>query len=331
MDDMKRKFGVDISYSVAWRGRECAYDNLRLGTPEQSYKLLPGYLHMLMATNPGSVVNLEVTDGNKFQYLFIAFAASIHGFSYCRPVISIDATYLKGKYRGVLFTAVCHDANQQIFPLAFGVGDSENDASWSWFLGRVKSVFGVNPALVIVSDRHRSINNAVQEVFPQAFHGICMYHLLNNLKTKFRNKTKELEQHYIRSAKTYNLQDFHVLFYTLCSAVPGVKEYLEAVGLDRWMRSHAPSRRYNIMTTNISESLNAVLVKVRELPITAFVNEIRLLCQKWFHERRTKAGGCTTMIVVHYTYLMFPISQFRRSYVLISIRLTWLTVTVTTV
>ncbi|KAL5543574.1 hypothetical protein UlMin_007358 [Ulmus minor] len=141
MDDMKRKFGVDISYYVAWRGRECAYDNLRLGTPEQSYKLLPGYLHMLMDTNPGS-----------FQYLFIAFAASIHGFSYYRPVISIDATHLKGKYRGVLFTAVCHDANQQIFPLAFGVGNSENDASWTWFLGRVKSVFGVNPALVIVSD-----------------------------------------------------------------------------------------------------------------------------------------------------------------------------------
>ncbi|KAL5548529.1 hypothetical protein UlMin_003760 [Ulmus minor] len=211
MDDMKRKFGVDISYYVAWRGREY--------------------------TNPGSVVNLEVSDGNKFQYLFIAFAASIHGFSYCRPVISIDATHLKG-----------------------------------------------------------NINNAVQEVFPQAFHGICMYHLLNNLKTKFQNKTKELEQQYIRTAKTYNLQDFHVLFYTLCSVVPGVKEYLEAVGLDRWTRSHAPSRRYNIMTTNISESLNAMLVKVRELPITAFVNEIRLLCQKWFHERRTKAAGCTTMM-----------------------------------
>ncbi|KAL5548130.1 hypothetical protein UlMin_003361 [Ulmus minor] len=186
MDDMKQKFGVDISYSVAWRGRECAYKNLRLSTPEQSYKLLPGYLHMLMDTNLGS-----------FQYLFIAFVASIHGFSYCRPVISIDATHLKGKYRGVLFTAVCHDANQQIFPLAFGVGDSENDASWTWFLGRVKSVFGVNSALIIVSDRHRSINNAVQGVFPQAFLGICMYHLLNNLKTKFRSKTKELEQHYI--------------------------------------------------------------------------------------------------------------------------------------
>ncbi|KAL5580252.1 hypothetical protein UlMin_012694 [Ulmus minor] len=233
---------------------------------------------MLMETNPGSVVNLEVSDGNKFQYLFIAFATSIQGFSYCQPVIGIDATHLKGKYIGVMFTAVCHDDNQYIFPLAFGVGDSENDASWTWFLRRVKEVFGVNSALVIVSDRHCSINSAIQEVFPQAFHGICMYHLFNNLKTKFKSKTKKLEQYYMLTARSYNLQDFHVLFYTLCSAVPRVKEYLELVGLDRWTRSHAPSRRYNIMTMNILESLNAVLVKVRELPITAFVNEIWLLC-----------------------------------------------------
>ena len=112
MDDMKRKFRVDLSYSIAWRGRECAYENLCLGTPKQSYKLQLGYLHMLMETNLGSVVNLEVTDRSKFQYLFIAFAASIHGFSYYWPVISIDTTHLKGKYRGVLLIVVFHDANQ---------------------------------------------------------------------------------------------------------------------------------------------------------------------------------------------------------------------------
>ena len=67
---------------------------------------------MLVERNPGFVVNLDMSNGNKFQYLFITFAASIQGFSYCRPVISINATHLKSKYIGVLFTAVCHDANQ---------------------------------------------------------------------------------------------------------------------------------------------------------------------------------------------------------------------------
>ena len=79
--------------------------------------------------------------------------------------------------------------------------------------------------------------------------------------------------------------------------MPEVKEYLESVGLDRWTRSHAPSRWYNIMTTNISELLNVVLVKVRELPITAFLNEIQLLCKKWFHECCTKVGGCNSRML----------------------------------
>ena len=48
------------------------------------------------------------------------------------------------------------------------------------------------------------------------------------------------------------------------------------------------------MTTNISESMNAVLVKVGELPIIVFVNEIRLLCQKWFYECRNKVKDCTS-------------------------------------
>ena len=46
------------------------------------------------------------------------------------------------------------------------------------------------------------------------------------------------------------------------------------------------------MTTNIFESMNAVLVKVRELPIIAFVNKIRLLCQKWFYKHRNKLKDC---------------------------------------
>ncbi|KAL5551852.1 hypothetical protein UlMin_002028 [Ulmus minor] len=227
---------------------------------------------MLRETNLGTMVNLETDNENRFLYLFIAFDASIQGFNYCRPVVSIDATHLKGKYQGALFT---------------------NDASWVWFLRRLKENFGEIPDHVIVSDRHLSINRVVMKVFPNAFHGLCIHHLLNDLKSKFKSKTKELEEHYYQTAKVYSVEEFNVLFYSLCSAVPGAKNYLEDVGLDKWTRSHSPSRKYNVMTTNILESMNAVLVKVRELPITAFVNEIRLLCQNWFYERRKKEKDCT--------------------------------------
>ncbi|KAL5583420.1 hypothetical protein UlMin_015862 [Ulmus minor] len=205
---------------------------------------------------------------------------------------------MNGKYRGVLFTVVSHDANQQIFSLAFGIGDSENDASWIWFFRRLKENFGEIHGHVIISDHHRSINRAVNEVFPNVFHGLCIYHLLNNLKAKFKSKTNKLEEHYYQTMKLYSVEELNVLFYILCSTVPGVKKYLEEVRLDRWMHAHSPSRRYNIMTTNILESMNAVLVKVRELPITTFVNEIRLLCQKCFYECHNKVKDCTTKMSI---------------------------------
>ena len=52
----------------------------------------------------------------------------------CRLVIAIDGTHLKRKYKGVLFVIITMDGNEQIYPLAFGFGDLENDRGWTWFL-----------------------------------------------------------------------------------------------------------------------------------------------------------------------------------------------------
>ena len=98
----------------------------------------------------------------------------------------MDRAHLKGKYKGMMFTAVCKDSNNSIFLLAWGIGDVENDSSWLWFFTKLKQVYGDWPGLVIVSDRHPSIAKAICEVYPVAFHGICIQHLLHNIKNKVR-------------------------------------------------------------------------------------------------------------------------------------------------
>jgi len=49
-------------------------------------------------------------------------------------VISIDATYLYGKYKGNLMIAMVTDANNKIYPLAFTVVKSESTEIWGGFL-----------------------------------------------------------------------------------------------------------------------------------------------------------------------------------------------------
>ncbi|KAK3199142.1 hypothetical protein Dsin_022557 [Dipteronia sinensis] len=106
------------------------------------------------------------------------------------PVIAIDGTFLKGPYRWVLFVAVCMDGNDQIFPLAFDVGDSETNEAWEWFLTRLhKSVSEVDD-LVIFFDRKGSITTGVEKVFPNSFHGACAVHLERNMVEAMNNAVK---------------------------------------------------------------------------------------------------------------------------------------------
>ena len=61
-------------------------------------------------------------------------------------------------------SACAQDGNFQNFPLAFAVVDSENDASWEWFLTQLKGFVFDSGHLVFVSDRHGSIYNAIGTV-----------------------------------------------------------------------------------------------------------------------------------------------------------------------
>ena len=99
------------------------------GSTEHGYQVIPGYLDALNRVNPGTVTTYELEEDH-FKFCFIAYGAPLHGFQFLMKVISIDATFLIGKYRGVFLCASAQDGNGHIYPLAVGVGDGENDDSW---------------------------------------------------------------------------------------------------------------------------------------------------------------------------------------------------------
>ena len=56
------------------------------------------------------------------------------------PVLSLDRTHLKAKYKGVLLVTTGTDASGSLFPLAFAVVDAENDNNWFWFIQLLRSI-----------------------------------------------------------------------------------------------------------------------------------------------------------------------------------------------
>jgi hypothetical protein len=55
----------------------------------------------------------------------------VAGFAHCRPIVSVDATFLIGKYKDTLMVAVGMTAENQLLPLAFVLVEGENNESWS--------------------------------------------------------------------------------------------------------------------------------------------------------------------------------------------------------
>ncbi|KAL0554331.1 hypothetical protein IC582_008250 [Cucumis melo] len=272
IEDMRQDYGINMSYEKAWRARENAYERVR-GSPEESYNLLHRYGEALKFTNPGTIFHMELEDDRFFKYLFMAVGACVRGFLNCiRPVIVMDGTFLKNKYRRQLIVAVCLDGNNQIYPLVFGVFDRETDDSIQWFLEKLKGTIGEVLNLGFVTDRKTCFAKGISSVFPSTFHGLCVQHLSQNLHDKYKNDT--VATLFYNASRTYRESIFVEAWRHLLAFPNGSGKYLNDVGIARWSRVHCPGRRYNMMTTNIGESMNSILKEPRDLLIASFLENV---------------------------------------------------------
>ncbi|XP_047250079.1 uncharacterized protein LOC124885869 [Capsicum annuum] len=203
----------------------------------------------------------------------MAFGAFIHGYAHMRKVIAVDGTQLSGKYEGVLLFFVAQDTKTYIYLLAFCVVDKENDTVWGFFFEKLK-VFVVNKLeLCVISDRHVSIANCLIRYYPFVHHGVCMRYLGENLRT-YHHCTNSLYLYY-HAAKAYTLKEFNDYFNALKERCPGATTCLEHdFGFEKWNWAHFPGNIFNVMTTNITESLNSMLLDEREYLVASIFNSI---------------------------------------------------------
>ncbi|KAG5547707.1 hypothetical protein RHGRI_013411 [Rhododendron griersonianum] len=109
VDDLKEYYGVDVSYNRAWLAVQKAKFSA-FGDYSDSFNQLQWYRNVVLNLDPRSVFDVEWDQTtNRFLRLFVAFDASVQGFKHCRPVLSVDATFLKARHMGYLMSASAKD------------------------------------------------------------------------------------------------------------------------------------------------------------------------------------------------------------------------------
>ncbi|XP_057780071.1 uncharacterized protein LOC130998674 [Salvia miltiorrhiza] len=282
MAGLINEFDFRIKYDVALSARNLGLEMI-YGRFDDLFILLPKYLHALQQANPGTLIDLEVDEKCRFKHLFVALRASISPFYFdLRPVIVVDGTHLKMKNNGILFIVVAKDGNEQVFPLAFGVGPIENDESWKCFLSHVREGCGQPDNLLVVSDVHVSIANA---------------HLLNKIKG-YGQAVVEL---FCQAAYAYEHSEFTRAMSSMAHLNPRAYEKLMRVCLEKWARSQCPVNRYSFLTSNVVESLNARLLWARHLSICSMLEAIRMVLEQWFNDRLVAAQESDELLTLEAT------------------------------
>ncbi|PHT79777.1 hypothetical protein T459_17829 [Capsicum annuum] len=171
-----------------------------------------------------------------------------------------------------------------------------NDACVSLYMMDV-DVDGFRPVLRInVVDRHISITNAFSRVYNSAYHGLCIRHLAENLRVN--QQSGEHLYLFYATAKEYSFDEFIENFEELKYNFPEAAHVLENVlGFEKWSRAHFLGNRYDVMTTNITESLNSVLMDEREYPMLYTFNSISKKFGKKFRERYAYVDGIKNIFV----------------------------------
>ena len=201
---VKSRFDYEISYGKAWRAKQCALEK-RFGNFLDAYDTVVRLIKTLQERNPGTYVDIidyvhpEVAGAKVLQRLFFSFAICIEAFTHCQPVMFVDGTFLTGKYRGQILTAIGVDGNNQIIPIAMAFVEGENFDSWLWFFRQLKiAVVKDRPNVCIIHDRHAGMLKAIKALqepthneptpWPDLQSRWCMRHLAANFYSQFKSK-----------------------------------------------------------------------------------------------------------------------------------------------
>lgn len=181
--------------------------------------------------------------------------------------IALDATHLKGMYKGILMSAVTLDGDGHVIIVCQAITDIENFENWNYFFKHLKNA-GLDANIeFLISDRDKGLMNAASLHFEGVPHSKCLQHLLNNFHGRFGNKmaTTNLE----KMARSYT-QEKYMFFrneiLTYQNSKPMI-DYIESCHPDMWCRSLFKVGRYGVITSNTAECLWAALSEQRKLPV----------------------------------------------------------------
>nr|XP_023900754.1 uncharacterized protein LOC112012612 [Quercus suber] len=223
------KYVVNISVGKASRAREKAQEFVD-GSYVEQYNQLWDYCVELRRSSPGSIVLMKTH------------------------------TFNEG---GQLMVAIARDPNEEYFPLAITVVESETKDSWIWFINLLLADIGDKKRWIFISDQH-SYNN-LRKQHP----GIMIREL------------------FWKAAKATYAHEFERIMNEMKDIDEGAYNWLKGHTTTVWARHMFRTDALSDTVINdMYESFNSRILKFRGKPIISMLEDIRLYLMSRFQQNK---------------------------------------------
>ncbi|KAE8816682.1 hypothetical protein D1007_05697 [Hordeum vulgare] len=253
--EAKRQFGLEAPKMMAWRAKRKA-KNIVLGDHKRQYKRLRYYLETVKATNPGSRCIVTTVSGKTRE----------------NPTAGPSGAQTLATTR--------RDANNNMYPIAFGVVGVEDTPNWSWFLTQLKYALGGTEEgkfgkYTFMSDRQKDLLNGVTTVFPSCPHRYYLRHIYANFQ-RAGLRGEDLKKCMDAAAYACTEHDFQLAMESMKVECKATWEWMSRIPPQAWSRHAMDTNcKTSLVVNNLSEVFSNYILDVRNKPIVTMINGIK--------------------------------------------------------
>ncbi|XP_028074240.1 protein FAR-RED IMPAIRED RESPONSE 1-like [Camellia sinensis] len=157
---------------------------LRLGVGDAESVAL--YFHRMQQQNSNFYYAIDLDEDGRMRNLFWADARSMATYKAFGDVVSFDTTYLTNKYDMPFAQFVGVNHHGQSILLGCGLLSNENTETFLWLFREWLSCMSDVPPKAIIIDQCRTMQNAIEVLFPEARHRWCLWHIMKKIPEKLR-------------------------------------------------------------------------------------------------------------------------------------------------
>ncbi|CAH8386809.1 unnamed protein product [Eruca vesicaria subsp. sativa] len=244
--------------------------NNRQKSIQGEIQLLLDYLRQLSVENPSFFYAVQDSDDHHHHNqsvgnVFWADPKAILDFGYFGDTVTFDTTYRSNRYRLPFapFTGVNHHGQPVLFGCAFIINETE--ASFVWLFKTWLAAMSGHSPVSITTDHDAVIRAAVMQVFPEARHRFCKWHIFKKCQEKLSHvflRHPSFESDFHKSVNlTDSVEDFESCWFSLLDKYElRDHEWLQALYSDRrqWVPVYLRDTFFAEMSsTQRSDSINS--------------------------------------------------------------------------